>query len=109
MGFACFLPSSALLSLVSPIRLLVALCLTTASSPAAASASLAYWDAPVRDDATVAAVQEALRAEGYDLEPADGSLGRKTEQALQQAQKDRELPPTGRPDRRTAAALGIAN
>jgi peptidoglycan hydrolase-like protein with peptidoglycan-binding domain len=94
-----------------PIRLLllIALCLTTASSPAAASAGLAYWDTPVRDSATVAALEEALRAAGYDPGPADGALSRKTEQALKQAQQDRELPPTGRPDRRTLAALGLAN
>jgi peptidoglycan hydrolase-like protein with peptidoglycan-binding domain len=46
-------------------------------------------------------------AEGYDPGAADGTFHRKTEQALRQAQKDRELEPTGRLDRRTIAALGV--
>jgi peptidoglycan hydrolase-like protein with peptidoglycan-binding domain len=55
----------------------------------------------------VRTVQQTLRAEGYDPGPANGELGPKTEAALKQAQKDRELEPTGRLDRRTIAALGI--
>jgi hypothetical protein len=72
-----------------------------------ASAQAADWDEVVQDRATVAKVQQTLRAEGYDPGPANGELGPRTEQAVKQAQKDRELEPTGRLDRRTIAALGI--
>lgn len=68
----------------------------------AASAAL-----PVQDIATVQAVQRALRAEGYDLGPTDGTLNAKTVQALKRAQQERGLEPTGKLDRRTAAALGV--
>lgn len=54
-------------------------------SATAAGAGIGYWHTPVGDGGTIAAVQEALR----------------------QARKDRELEPTGRLDRRTAAALGV--
>jgi hypothetical protein len=72
-----------------------------------ASAQATDWDELVQDRATVVTVQETLRAEGYDPGPANGELGPKTEEAVKQAQKDRELEPTGRLDRRTIAALGI--
>ena len=72
-----------------------------------ASAHATEWDELVQDPGTVRTVQQTLRAEGYDPGPANGELGQKTEQALKQAQKDRELEPTGRLDRRTIAALGI--
>jgi peptidoglycan hydrolase-like protein with peptidoglycan-binding domain len=65
------------------------------------------WRTPLQDIATVQAVQRALRAEGYDPGPADGTLNAKTVQALKQAQQARELEPTGQVDRRTAAALGV--
>jgi peptidoglycan hydrolase-like protein with peptidoglycan-binding domain len=65
------------------------------------------WRTPLQDIPTVLAVQRALRADGYDPGPSDGTLNAKTVQALKQAQKDRELEPTGQVDRRTAAALGI--
>jgi peptidoglycan hydrolase-like protein with peptidoglycan-binding domain len=87
---------------MQPIYFLLAL-----YSTAAFTADIAYWSAPVRDARTVAAAQQALRAEGYDPGPADGDINAKTVQAVKQAQKDRELEPTGRLDRRTAAALGV--
>jgi peptidoglycan hydrolase-like protein with peptidoglycan-binding domain len=76
-------------------------------SATAVSAGIDYWNTPVGDGDTIAAVQRALRAGGYEPGPADGKLGAETRQALSQAQKDRELEPTGRLDRRTVAALGI--
>jgi peptidoglycan hydrolase-like protein with peptidoglycan-binding domain len=72
-----------------------------------ASAHATDWDELVQDRDTVAAVQQTLRAEGYDPGPASGEIGPKTVEAVKQAQKDRELEPTGRLDRRTIAALGI--
>jgi peptidoglycan hydrolase-like protein with peptidoglycan-binding domain len=72
-----------------------------------ASAHATDWDELVQDPGTVRTVQQTLRAEGYDPGPANGELGPKTEAAVKQAQKDRELEPTGRLDRRTVAALGI--
>jgi hypothetical protein len=65
------------------------------------------WRTPLQDIATVQAVQRALRAEGYDPGPADGTLNAKTVQALKQAQRERDLEPTGQVDRRTATALGV--
>ena len=76
-------------------------------SATAFSADIVYWNAPVSDTDTIAAAQQALRAEGYPPGPADGTLGVQTRETLKQAQKDRELEPTGRLDRRTVAALGI--
>jgi peptidoglycan hydrolase-like protein with peptidoglycan-binding domain len=91
--------------------LVVVAALASASALAApdtdALRQLEYWEAPVRDPLTVAAAERALRAEGYDAGPADGTLDARSVQALKQAQKDRELEPTGTLDRRTAAALGI--
>jgi peptidoglycan hydrolase-like protein with peptidoglycan-binding domain len=72
-----------------------------------ASAYATDWDELVKDRATVVSVQQTLRAEGYDPGPVNGELGPQTAAALKQAQKDRELEPTGRLDRRTIAALGI--
>jgi peptidoglycan hydrolase-like protein with peptidoglycan-binding domain len=63
-----------------------------------ASAHATSWDELVQDRDTVAAVQQTLRAEGYDPGPANGELGPKIEAAVKQAQKDRELEPTGRLD-----------
>jgi peptidoglycan hydrolase-like protein with peptidoglycan-binding domain len=73
----------------------------------AVGATAAYWDQPVHDRNTVAAVQQTLHAEGYDPGPVNGRLGPQTVQAVKQAQEDRELEPTGRLDRRTIAAFGI--
>lgn len=78
------------------------------SAASIAAESLGYWDRPVRDRETVAAVQKTLAADGYDPGPVNGQFGPKTVQAVKQAQKDRELEPTGRLDRRTVAALGIS-
>lgn len=71
------------------------------------AADIAYWNETVSDRATIAAAQRVLRAEGYDPGPADGKLRPQTAQAVMAAQKERELEPTGRLDRRTAAALGV--
>jgi peptidoglycan hydrolase-like protein with peptidoglycan-binding domain len=88
------------------LHLLAATVIAFAGSAAAAT-DAAYWDQPVQDRNTVAIVQQTLRAEGYDPGPLNGQLGPQTVEAVKQAQKDRELEPTGRLDRRTIAALGI--
>jgi peptidoglycan hydrolase-like protein with peptidoglycan-binding domain len=69
-----------------------------------ASAHATDWDELVQDRDTIAIVQQTLRAEGYDPGPINGELGPQTAAAVKQAQKDRELEPTGRLDRRTIAA-----
>ena len=74
---------------------------------ASSSADTPYWRTLVDDAATIATGQRALRAAGYDAGPADGTLNARTVAAVKQAQKDRELEPTGELDRRTLAALGI--
>jgi peptidoglycan hydrolase-like protein with peptidoglycan-binding domain len=79
-----------------------------AALPRPAASGIAFWDEAVRDRPTIAAVQVALRSEGYDPGASEGKLTPKTVRALKQAQAQRELEPTGRPDRRTVAALGIA-
>ena len=76
-------------------------------SAASSSADTPYWRTLVDDAATIATGQRALRAAGYDAGPADGTLNARTVAAVKQAQKDRELEPTGELDRRTLAALGI--
>ena len=85
-------------------------CLLFGSGVAAAhavDADTRYWQAPISDAPTLRAVQRALRDAGYDPGPLDGTLNAKTAAAVKQAQKDLGLEPTGRVDRRTAAALGI--
>ncbi len=75
--------------------------------PAAAAADLEYWTTPVRDPEKLVQAEAALKAQGYDPGPLDGKLDAKSRKAVREAQKDRELEPTGRLDRRTAAALGV--
>jgi hypothetical protein len=77
------------------------------TSASAMAADAAYWDQAVRDPGTIALAQRTLRAEGYDPGPVNGQVGPQTVEAVKQAQKDRELEPSGRLDRRTIAALGI--
>jgi len=74
---------------------------------ASSSADNPYWRTLVDDAATIETGQRALRAAGYDAGPADGTLNARTVAAVKQAQKDRELEPTGELDRRTLAALGV--
>lgn len=99
--------------LIDDVQMNVQICVVAGAallSPlgaAAAPAGTRYWQAPVQDIATVQAVQRALRAEGYDTGPTDGTLNAKTVQALRQAQEKRGLEPTGKVDRLTAAALGV--
>jgi peptidoglycan hydrolase-like protein with peptidoglycan-binding domain len=52
-------------------------------------------------------VEDALAAQGYDPGPVDGKWTAKSATALKQAQRDRELEPTGVLDQRTLAAIGI--
>src|SRR5690606_37074549 len=75
--------------------------------PAAAAADLEYWTTPVPDPEKLVQAEAALKAQGYDPGPLDGKLDAKSRKAVREAQKDRELEPTGRLDRRTAAALGV--
>jgi hypothetical protein len=51
--------------------------------------------------------QRALNDEGYDAGPVDGVPGPRTRHALARFQRDHGIRPTGRLDRRTAAALRI--
>jgi peptidoglycan hydrolase-like protein with peptidoglycan-binding domain len=55
----------------------------------------------------VRAVQEALRAKGYDPGPIDGVLGRKTASALKAFQKAEKLPVTGQLTSDTRSKLGV--
>ncbi len=53
-------------------------------------------------------VQEALKKEGHDPGPVDGVMGHKTQQALRDFQKSKNLKATGRLDDPTANALGVS-
>lgn len=48
-------------------------------------------------DDTLADLQRALAAKGFDPGPVDGRLGPKTRAAIEQAERAEGLPPTGRP------------
>jgi peptidoglycan hydrolase-like protein with peptidoglycan-binding domain len=52
-------------------------------------------------------VQEALKGNGFDPGTADGVIGPKTNQAIRDFQKSKNLQATGRIDERTASALGV--
>lgn len=62
------------------------------------------WHALSRDD--VKALQRALNAAGYDVGPADGVRGRRTEAALKAYQRHKGLP-VGSPGPETLEALGL--
>ncbi|HEY8227304.1 MAG TPA: YCF48-related protein [Pyrinomonadaceae bacterium] len=53
-------------------------------------------------------VQQVLNNAGYHLGEPDGKLGPETLAALKRFQNDRHLPPTGKPDDITLAALGVS-
>ena len=55
--------------------------------------------------AQVAVGQQLLRAHGFTAVPVDGKLGPRTVHALKHFQGSHGLPRTGKPDRRTIAAL----
>jgi photosystem II stability/assembly factor-like uncharacterized protein len=57
---------------------------------------------------TIAAVQESLNNAGYHLGDPDGKAGPITFAALKRFQADRHLPPTGKFDDITLAALGVS-
>jgi uncharacterized protein YmfQ (DUF2313 family) len=54
-------------------------------------------------------VQEALKNQGHDPGPVDGVMGAKTQQALRDFQKSKNLTVTGRLDDATANALGVSS
>jgi hypothetical protein len=54
-------------------------------------------------------VQEALKGNGFDPGTADGVIGPKTNQAIRDFQKSKNLQATGRIDERTASALGVGD
>ena len=52
-------------------------------------------------------VQEKLRQNGFDAGPANGDFGAKTQAALAQFQRARDLPVSGMLDDATRAELGV--
>ena len=52
-------------------------------------------------------VQERLHAQGFDAGPVNGDWSAKTQTALAQFQRARDLPASGSLDERTRAELGI--
>ncbi|MGE0310184.1 MAG: peptidoglycan-binding protein [Lautropia sp.] len=75
--------------------------------PAAASPPTGSGDAAALPVATIRSLQHSLMQGGYDVDSTDGVWGPKTEAAVRAFQKVRGLAPTGRPDERTLAALGV--
>ena len=61
-----------------------------------------------KPDETVRRAQEALIRAGYNAGTADGIIGNQTLVALKRFQAERTLPPTGRFDEITLAALGVS-
>ena len=59
------------------------------------------------DHKEVRAVQESLKAKGYDPGPIDGVLGHKTTSALKAFQKAEKLPITGELTSDTRSKLGV--
>jgi peptidoglycan hydrolase-like protein with peptidoglycan-binding domain len=57
--------------------------------------------------AQVMAMQQALKAKGFDPGPIDGSVGPKTTAAVRAYQKAENLTLSGQIDRDTAAKLGV--
>ena len=53
-------------------------------------------------------VQQKLDESGFKAGQADGVLGRETENALRDFQKQKGLQQTGRPDNETLSALGVS-
>jgi peptidoglycan hydrolase-like protein with peptidoglycan-binding domain len=70
-----------------------------------ASASAA--DALFVDDDTVRQAQKTLNERGFRTGGIDGKMGPQTQAALVNFQRAEKLPPTGRLDNQTLAALGI--
>jgi len=62
-----------------------------------------------KPDETVREAQEALIRAGYNAGTPDGKLGNQTLVALKRFQAERTLPPTGRFDEITLAALGVSS
>jgi peptidoglycan hydrolase-like protein with peptidoglycan-binding domain len=62
--------------------------------------------APMTHAQQVQAIQTALNNNGAHL-TVDGQMGRSTERALRNFQRQHHLRPTGRPDGETLSALGI--
>lgn len=54
-------------------------------------------------------VQEALKGNGFDPGTADGVIGPKTNRAIRDFQKSKNLQATGRIDEKTASALGVGD
>ena len=62
-----------------------------------------------RNSAEIRSVQQALTDKGYNAGAVDGIMGPHTKQALRSFQQAQHLRPTGWPDSRTLAALGVSN
>lgn len=61
-----------------------------------------------RGNEDIRQAQQALKKEGHDPGPVDGVMGEKTQQALREFQKSKNLKTTGRLDDETARALGVS-
>lgn len=63
---------------------------------------------PAQSSSTVRQAQQALNAAGYNVGLPDGRAGRLTLNAIRKFQTDRHLPMTGKFDKATLSALGLA-
>jgi peptidoglycan hydrolase-like protein with peptidoglycan-binding domain len=81
--------------------------LLAAALAAGAVASASAADTPFVNAQTVRHAQKALNDRGFRTGGVDGHMGPQTEAALVNFQRAEKLPPTGKLDRQTIAALGL--
>ena len=79
---------------------------TTGQAPTTSTSTRAYPSA--YDAATIARVQQALNARGYNAGPVDGVWGQSTMDAVRKFQSSAGLPVTGELGPNTLNALGVA-
>jgi len=81
--------------------------LLVAALAAAGMASASAADTPFVNAQTVRQAQKVLEDRGFRTGGADGRMGPQTVAALVSFQRSEKLPPTGKLDRKTIAALGL--
>ncbi len=79
---------------------------TPAKAPSSSITNMANHGV-MSDHKEVRAVQESLKAKGYDPGPIDGVLGHKTTSALKAFQKAEKIPVTGELTSETRSKLGV--
>jgi peptidoglycan hydrolase-like protein with peptidoglycan-binding domain len=95
------------LSLLAPFAAVAANALTSLHPEQAYPDDAPALASPGEHAALFQQVQEKLRAHGFDAGPVNGDFGAKTQAALAQFQRARDLPVSGSLDDKTRAELGV--